>query len=188
MLPSISEIKIRRTAAGVTQQGLSKLSGVSQSLIAKIESGKISPGFEKVKQLFDCLDRLHEESGTNAGRIMRKHVYSASPKKSIRQAIFLMEKKGISQLPVIEHGNCVGTLTEKGILTRLGKIQDSVHLGKAKVSMAMEEAMPTIQENTPFSIVSAMLSFHSAVLVAKKGKITGIITKADLLRTVAKRK
>jgi len=33
-----------------------------------------------------------------------------------------------------------------------------------------------------------MLSFHAAVLVGKKGKITGIISKSDLLKMAAKGK
>jgi predicted transcriptional regulator len=188
MIPDISEIKIRRSAAGITQQELSKASGVSQSLIAKIESGKVSPGFEKVKLLFDCLDRLHEGRCVNASSIMRGHIYSVSPKASVKEAILVMEKHGVSQLPVISHGACIGTVTDKGILAKLSRISSSVGLAKTKVCDSMEEAMPTVQENTPFSIVSAMLSFHPAVLVTKNGKISGIITKADLLRTVAKAK
>ncbi|MDD5148056.1 MAG: CBS domain-containing protein [Candidatus ainarchaeum sp.] len=188
MIPNISEIKIRRSAAGITQKELAKASGVSQSLIAKIESGKISPGFEKVKRLFDCLDRMHETHSINAGSIMRRHVYSVPPKASLKEAIFEMEKHGISQLPVIQHGACLGTVTNKGILAKLGKSSSSIDLAKSSVETAMEDAMPTVQENTPFPIVSAMLSYHPAVLVAKNGKIFGIVTKSDLLRTVAKGK
>lgn len=188
MIPNLSEIKIRRTTAGLTQHGLAKLSGVSQSLIAKIESGKISPSFEKARQLFDCLDRLHEENVTTAVKIMNRHVISVSTGDNAKKAVLLMEKNAVSQLPVIESHNSIGVVTEKGILAKISKLNNAIDLGKVIVSEIMEDALPVIQENTPMKIVSAMLSFHTAILVGKQGKITGIITKSDLLKIVAKAK
>ena len=188
MLPSLSEIKIRRKSAGLTQQELSKLSGVSQSLIAKIESGRLSPGFEKARQLFDCIERLHEENSVSAEKIMHRHVYSVSPSDSVKRAVLLMEKNSVSQLPVIANDRSIGSITEKGVLSMLGKLPNAVDLAKTKVKGVMEEALPIVQENTPVKLVSAMLSFHAAVLVGKKGKITGIISKSDLLKMAAKGK
>ena len=46
----------------------------------------------------------------------------------------------------------------------------------------MEEAFPQINEDAPLSLITSLLQTYSAVLVAKKGEIIGIITKADLLR------
>jgi predicted transcriptional regulator len=40
---------------------LAKFAGVSQSFIAKIESGKIDPSYSKVKTIFDVLDLSLEE-------------------------------------------------------------------------------------------------------------------------------
>jgi len=186
MIPEISELKIRRKASGLTQERLSRLSGVSQSLIAKIEAGNISPGFEKAKRLFDCIDRIQEEKIVTAGKIMRKHLYSSGPKDSAKKAVLLMEKHGISQMPVIWNGHAFGTVTEKGVLAILSKSEKNIDLSRIKVQGIMEDSMPVIQESTPINIVSAMLSYHSGVLVSKKGAITGIITKSDLLKIAAK--
>jgi predicted transcriptional regulator len=46
----------------------------------------------------------------------------------------------------------------------------------------MEEAFPQVGEDAPLSLISGLLQTYQAVLVAKKGEIVGIITKADLLR------
>jgi predicted transcriptional regulator len=46
---------------GLTQGQLAKIAGVSQSFIAKIESGKIDPSYSKVKTIFDVLDLSLEE-------------------------------------------------------------------------------------------------------------------------------
>src|SRR3989338_3454114 len=51
MLPELSEIGKRRRRLGVTQTQLAKLAGVSQSLIAKIEAGKVYPHFFKFNRL-----------------------------------------------------------------------------------------------------------------------------------------
>ncbi|MBU4502216.1 MAG: helix-turn-helix domain-containing protein, partial [Nanoarchaeota archaeon] len=48
----LEEIKIRRNKIGLTQTQLARLAGVSQSLIAKIESKKIDPTFSKTKSIF----------------------------------------------------------------------------------------------------------------------------------------
>jgi predicted transcriptional regulator len=46
----------------------------------------------------------------------------------------------------------------------------------------MEESFPQVSEDAPLSLISSLLQTYSAVLVAKKGNVAGIITKADLLR------
>ena len=53
---SLSEIKKIRKALGLTQKKLAFISGVSQSLVAKIESDRIDPTYSKVNQIFSALD------------------------------------------------------------------------------------------------------------------------------------
>ncbi|MCK4496763.1 MAG: helix-turn-helix domain-containing protein, partial [Candidatus Aenigmarchaeota archaeon] len=50
MLPEIKSIKNRRKLLGLTQKDLAKQAGVSQSFIAKMESGRINPSYNHVKQ------------------------------------------------------------------------------------------------------------------------------------------
>lgn len=57
MLPSLDEIAKRRKLLGLTQKQLAKIAGVSQSFIAKIESGKIDPSYSKAKAIFDTLEK-----------------------------------------------------------------------------------------------------------------------------------
>jgi len=51
-----------------------------------------------------------------------------------------------------------------------------------KVESVMTEALPRISENESIDVISALLQNNSAVLVTKKGKVTGIIAKADLFK------
>ncbi len=51
----LSEIKHLRKKFGLTQSQLAKLSGVSQSLIAKIEADRIDPTFSKAQKIFEAI-------------------------------------------------------------------------------------------------------------------------------------
>ncbi len=185
MLPDLREIKARRIAAGLTQSRLSELSGVSQSLIAKIEAEKIEPSYAKVKRLFDCLAQMHAQHEKQAKDIMTKPVVSVESNDYLRQAIKLLERHGLSQLPVLSKGKAVGCISEKSVLAKINNAP-GIDVEKAHAGEAMEEALPTIQPNTPVSAASQLLGFNSAVLVARKGKIIGIITKSDLLKQMIK--
>jgi predicted transcriptional regulator len=92
-----------------------------------------------------------------------------------------MRKLSISQLPVMEGGRVVGSLTEAAILSCYAEKKD---VSKTRVSEAMEEAFPNVLPSTPISSVASLLRHHPAVLVLEKGEVAGIITKADILRAI----
>ena len=58
MFFEIEEIRRRRKKLGITQKKLAELVGVSQPLIARIESGDVDPKFSLIKRIFDVLGRL----------------------------------------------------------------------------------------------------------------------------------
>jgi predicted transcriptional regulator len=93
-----------------------------------------------------------------------------------------MNEMGFSQLPVFNGRHIVGSIAEKAIMDQLVSGTSRRDLSKMPVSKVMTEAFPQIDEKTPMSLVSALLQYHSAVLVLKRGHVTGIITKADLLK------
>ena len=69
MLPSLDEIAKKRKMLGLTQKELARMAGVSQSSIAKIESGKIDPSYNKVKAIFDVLERMETKVNHTAKNI-----------------------------------------------------------------------------------------------------------------------
>lgn len=171
----------------LTQQQLAELSGVSQSLIAKIENETTVPGYENAKKLFDCLERISEKHGVIAEHVMQAKIVTVLASESIQKAVRLMEKNGISQLPVLEEGKVVGTVSEKGLLTKIGDLNGQ-KMAETLVRDAMEEALPQIQPNTPFKVLASILEHSPAALVTEKGKIKGIVSKSDLLKSVLDRK
>ena len=184
MLSELSEIKKKRKKLGITQTELSKKTGVSQSLIAKIEAGAIVPSYTNAKKLFDFFEILHEDQQAKAGEFMTKKVVSAKPDETIKQVIKKMEKNSVSQLPIIEDGKNIGTISEKLVLEQMNKNKNAENALEKNAEEIMEEAMPEIRENTPFEVVSSVLSHYPGAVVVKNGRITGIITKSDLLKTV----
>jgi len=184
MLPPLDEIAKRRRMLGLTQKQLARIAGVSQSFIAKIESGKIDPSYGKVKAIFDVLERIEAGENNTAKAIYHKGVVGVEKTDKVAKAISLMMEHGFSQLPVFENGKCVGCVSEKTILSQITAAKDPSEISQKLVEEIMEEAPPQIDENAPLPLVSSLLHFYPAVLVTKKGKVVGIITKADLFKVI----
>ena len=92
----LAEIKKIRKSLGLTQSELAKKSAVSQSLIAKIEAGKIDPTFTKTKKIFEALDFLQNKEEIKAGELMNQKIISVAPDNTIKESIEKMKKSGIS--------------------------------------------------------------------------------------------
>jgi len=108
--------------------------------------------------------------------------------KSVGEAIDIMQRYGISQVPVTEESNgqgVIGTLQERTLL-------DRVYRDPSVVTTAVSEAMdaPLSQVGVDSSIDDAfepLLRGEQAVLVVEAGKPVAVITRADLLEFVAHR-
>jgi len=180
VLPDISSIRRKRKELEITQKGLATAAGVSQSLIAKLESGKAEASYQKVKRIFEVLDRKKGAEEKKCREVMCRKLVSASEGDNVKKAIELMKKHSISQLPVFRGDAIVGSISEATLLRELEK-KDREALFKQKIGKIMEEPFPVVSIDTPASNIILLLKNSSAVLVSEKGKVCGIITKADLL-------
>jgi len=176
----LESIGKRRRMLGLTQAELARNAGVSQSMIAKIEAGELSPSYEKATAIFEALDSIEKEKSLKARDIMHKKISIIKANDLIDTAIQVMKQKGLSQLPVFDKGHLVGLVSEKTIVDNL-VIPD---LGSKRISTIMEEAPPTIAEDAPIKIVSELLKYSQIVVVYRKAEMIGVITKADLLKTI----
>ncbi|HIK03053.1 TPA: CBS domain-containing protein [archaeon] len=176
----LKEIQKRRKQLNLTQAQLAKIAEISQSALAKIESGKINPSYLIAKKIFDALEGLEHKGAVKAFDIMRKPFISVSGDEKIEKAVGTMRKNGISQLPVMQKGVVIGLLSESNLVERIGER----NLGDRKVSDVMAEAPPIIPEGTPVGTVSELLKHNPIVLVSGGSKITGLISKTDLLKVV----
>ena len=184
MFPTLEDIAKKRRQLGLKQTELAKLAGVSQSLVAKLESGKIDSSYTKVKTIFDVLERLEAKTKVQEEKIVPNEVISIQKDEPLAKVVRLMKDHGYSQIPVFNGQQSVGSITEKTILRQILAGKDLAQISKLPTEDIMEEAFPQVSEEAPLSLISSLLQTYSAVLISRKGIVVGIITKADLLRMV----
>lgn len=181
MTEELKEVKLIRKRFSLSQTELAKLSGVSQSLIAKIEAGRIDPTYSNAQKIFRALERLHEEKELKAEEIMNPRIIALHPEDSLKEAVQKMRKFEISQMPVVEGDTVIGIVSEGTLLDAL------VNNRKAKIVLeVMGDAPPIISKDASAKVVTALLKHFPAVFVASKGKLKGVITKADVLGKMVK--
>ncbi|MBI4175890.1 MAG: CBS domain-containing protein [Candidatus Aenigmarchaeota archaeon] len=184
MLHDLSEIKKRRKRLDMTQSALAGKAGVSQSLIAKLEAGKIDPAYSKIKSITDVLEAAERGSSIRAKDIMSRRVVSVEKGAKLYQAIRLMRHHNISQMPVIHRGHVIGTATEKSVLDLIAGSDDPSRLSTVTVGQVMEEPLPRVGQNTPVLTISVLLKDHTGVLIVERENVIGMVTKADMMKMI----
>ncbi|MDR0767255.1 MAG: CBS domain-containing protein [Methanosarcinales archaeon] len=180
-LPTPEDLKKKRIELGLTQSDLAKRAGVSQPLIARIEMSDVDPRLSTVAKILTAFDEVKKEQQIVAKDIISSPVIHVQPKQLLEEAVQIMNSKGISQLPVIENGVPVGSLSE-GVVVRTIAVRKS--LAGITVSDLMEESFPTVPQTASVLTVSHILERSPAVLVMEKGIVTGVITKSDIMKIV----
>ena len=102
----------------------------------------------------------------------------AAPDEIVGDALAKMNEHGVTQIPVIEDNQSVGSLRESRVLTKLLGDRD---LLEAKVSAIMDESFPTVEMDASFNEIKEQLQKSPAVLIEDFKRITGIITRTDML-------
>jgi len=175
MTLEVDEIKQIRKKLGLTQNELAKRAQVSQSLIAKIESGRLDPTYSNAKKIFSALNDLGTKQEAKAKDLMSNKIISVHQNDTIKESIEKMKRFNISQMPVIEDHKSVGYISEsvilEAMLNKKGKLIKDI----------MADAPPVVSKNTSVNAISDLLKFYSLVLVSDNGQLKGVITKSDLL-------
>ena len=187
ILPSLSDIKRLRKKLNISQKILGEKLKLSQSIISRIESGAVDPPYSKLKRIYEYLEnerKIREKSKKHAENIMTQDLYSIKLNSTIRDAVELMNKYEISQLPIIENNLNLGSITSKKIQK---SITDNPQIINMDVSLIRELAFPEIDKNWNVKDISDLLLQYSAVLVRENNNYIGIITDSDLLRITNKK-
>jgi cystathionine beta-synthase len=102
---------------------------------------------------------------------------------TVRQALNLMTTYGVSQVPVIEAGDCVGSLAEGVVMARA--LAEPRVLDKP-VGEVMDGPFPVVDGDWSLDRLTALLSRETpAALVRHNGALVGIVTRYDVLHHVA---
>ena len=112
-----------------------------------------------------------------------------SAHQKVAEAIDVMERYSISQLPVVRDGDVssladvIGSLQDRALLDRVFKNADALH---EDVASAMQGPLATVEADaTVDEIVTALTGGSNAVVVADGGKPVGVVTRSDLLDYLA---
>ena len=114
--------------------------------------------------------------------------------QKVGEAIDVMQRYSISQLPVVRDGNqpdagigsladVIGALQDRDLLDRVFKNPDALH---EDVAAAMQPPLAAVEADQTLEQVFATLTGRTnAVVVAEGGRPVGVLTRSDLLEYLA---
>jgi cystathionine beta-synthase len=112
-----------------------------------------------------------------------------SAHQKVSEAIDVMERYSISQLPVVRDGelsslsDVIGSLQDRALLDLVFKNADALH---EDVAVAMQGPLTTVEaDESVDEIVTALTGGVNAVVVAERGRPIGVVTRSDLLEYLA---
>lgn len=180
MFPELNSIRIRRQRTGIKQSELANLSGVSQSLIAKLEKGKLEPSYSIAVKIFRVLDSLEHKNEKKCREIMTKGLIFVKKGEKVEKASELMKKNSIDQLPVLDGKIVIGSVSESLIFNKIMEKGKKEVLGK-KAEEIMKEPFPIVNADMPVSLALPILKAEDAIIISENSKMIGIITRANLI-------
>ena len=175
------DLRRLRKRYGLTQKALAQKSGVSQSLISRIENKTVDPRLSTIRKIFEAIIYLQNKEGT-ARDVMHGPVITINALESVQKAIDLMKNNAISQLPVLKDNKIIGSIRESTLINRFSKSKNTETFFSNSVYNIMDEPFITIEPNiTVDAVVDLLLKGNPALIVLEQKKIIGIITKIDVL-------
>jgi cystathionine beta-synthase len=113
------------------------------------------------------------------GREERPPIITIEPKATVREALTLMEKYNVSQIPVIEDHEQRGSLSEGSLLNKV--LADPEALDKPLTEF-LEPPFPIVDENAGMdAVMRHFTSGDNALLVRRGRQYVGILTRFDVL-------
>ncbi len=110
------------------------------------------------------------------------------PSETIAEAVAILQEYGVSQMPVVRAeppivaAEVAGSVSDRTLL-------EALFAGKARLTDAvdqhMSEPLPTIGSSEPARDAVSLLEKADAVLVHEDGKPVGVLTRQDLLTSLA---
>jgi cystathionine beta-synthase len=104
---------------------------------------------------------------------------SVTPAAAVRQALNLMRTWNVSQLPVLEDGQCVGSLVDGPLMAQA---LSQPALLERPVREIMDHPLPVVDAALPYDRLAPLLTRESpAALVRKGSELIGIVSRFDVL-------
>ena len=169
---------------------MAKKVGFSQAYIARIENGTLDPKLSIVESIIDILSNPGQsisksmsyyllESKITCNEIMTEEVETIGLRDPITSAARMMTEGRFSHLPDLQGTVLVGSISQRDIISNI-----ELNLKEMTVEAIMDpEGIPMVNEKTPVLSIIPLLQIYHGVIVQKQGRLSGIITTSDLLRS-----
>jgi cystathionine beta-synthase len=168
---------------------LSMLPDSGRSYLSKFydDNWMLEHGFVERRSALPTVEELLVAKHAEAHEVPELVTISAHQK--VGEAIDVMQRYSISQLPVVRDGRSdsladfIGSLQDRDLLDRVFKNPDALH---EDVASAMQPPLSAIEiTQTLDEVFSTLRGRTNAVVVARDGRPVGVITRSDLLEYLA---
>ncbi|HLY68468.1 MAG TPA: pyridoxal-phosphate dependent enzyme [Puia sp.] len=112
-----------------------------------------------------------------------KKLITIDPELTIGEAVDLMEKYHIENLPVIKNENILGSISESGLFTKM--LHDGQDIKNKKVADVIEASYPIVAFDTPLERLSSLINKENGAVLAKDDSGNfHIVTKYDVIQAL----
>lgn len=133
-------------------------------------------GFLEARTFSSARDILEDRNGKDS-------LITVNRNARVSEAILVFNREGIDQVPVVDNGHFVGSITASGLLEKI--IQDP-QLQHKQVGDVMDKPMLFVAPDSTLDVLSSMLNKdNKALLVRDARDKVHIITQHDVLKAMA---
>jgi predicted transcriptional regulator len=186
----LDDIREKMRELGISQADLAEFLSLHQPEISKTLSGRRRLLYNEAEHIVSYIfgkmslippESIANEKATSEGEL--EWAYSDETLGDVAKRMFC---KGFSQLPVMDRASneFTGVISELSIIRKMMRPDRSLEEWReAKIKEAgVVESYIRFSPNTPTHEVAQLLLSYPAILLEEKLQITGIITRADLLK------
>ncbi len=126
---------------------------------------------------------LNASSIIDSGKKRTSELITVAASDTLGKAVHLMQSNNISQLPVLNEGKFVGSLSEKNILSRLLQNPEA---SSDSVASVMDEPLPILPADSGVDKISKSLHQQAgAVLIEIENGEFHILTRSDIISALS---
>lgn len=114
----------------------------------------------------------------------RQRLITVNPTDTVAAAVALMQQYDIENIPVMEDGRNIGSLSEQGLFSKIFSDPD---LKNQSVEFVMEHPYPEVAFDTPVERLSSLITRENGAVLSKdEAGSFHIVTKYDVINSLAK--
>lgn len=144
--------------------------------VAKVYNDQwmIERGFLDVKTFKDI---INSRSG-------KQKLVTIEPSQTVAEAVDLMKKYDIENIPVLNGNGPIGAISENGLFQ---KVFSNPDIKNSKVETVMERPYPLVEFNTPVEKLSTLINKENGAVLSKdEAGDYHIVTKYDVIQALGK--